>query len=67
MSSEPPDTQSADASACTACRGTGRVISNLGGSPSTVDCPWCDGTGTLVPGHDAQARWRDAAEAEQQA
>jgi DnaJ-class molecular chaperone len=50
---------------CPACRGTGKVISNLGGSPSTVECPWCDGTGTLIPEHDAQARWRDAGEAEQ--
>jgi hypothetical protein len=45
---------------CTACRGTGKVISNLGGSPSTVDCPWCDGTGTYIPGHDAQSRHRGA-------
>ena len=60
MSSEPPDTQEADASACTACRGTGRVISNLGGSPSEVPCPWCDGTGRFSPGHDAQAARRAA-------
>ena len=40
-----------------ACRGSGRVISNLGGTPSTLDCPWCAGTGTRVPGIDAQARW----------
>jgi DnaJ-class molecular chaperone len=39
---------------CLACRGTGRVISNLGGSPHEVRCPWCDGTGTRIPGHDAQ-------------
>jgi hypothetical protein len=43
---------------CPACRETGKVISNLGGTPSAVDCPWCDGTGRLTPGHDAQARWR---------
>jgi DnaJ-class molecular chaperone len=42
---------------CMACRGTGRVISNLGGSPSSVSCPWCDGAGVRVPGIDAQARW----------
>ncbi|HWW91279.1 MAG TPA: hypothetical protein VNY35_10935 [Solirubrobacteraceae bacterium] len=42
---------------CMACRGTGRVISNLGGSPSTVTCPWCGGGGVRVPGIDAQARW----------
>lgn len=40
-----------------ACRGSGRVISNLGGTPSTLDCPWCGGSGTRVPGIDAQARW----------
>jgi DnaJ-class molecular chaperone len=43
---------------CPACRATGKVISNLGGTPSAVDCPWCGGTGTWTPGHDAQARWR---------
>ncbi|HEV2923928.1 MAG TPA: hypothetical protein VGW98_07835 [Solirubrobacteraceae bacterium] len=42
---------------CMACRGTGRVISNLGGTPSTVTCPWCEGSGVRVPGIDAQARW----------
>ena len=44
---------------CPPCSGSGKVISNLGGSPSTVDCPWCEGTGVLDPEHDAQARWRD--------
>jgi hypothetical protein len=39
------------------CRGTGRVISNLGGTPSEVTCPWCEGGGIRLPGHDAQARW----------
>jgi hypothetical protein len=42
---------------CMACRGTGRVISNLGGAPQEVTCPWCDGSGVRVPGIDAQARW----------
>ena len=40
---------------CAPCRGTGGVISNLGGSPSQVACPWCDGGGMQIPGHDAQA------------
>jgi len=40
-----------------ACRGTGQVISNLGGAPKTVTCPWCEGGGVRVPGIDAQARW----------
>jgi DnaJ-class molecular chaperone len=44
---------------CMACRGTGRVISNLGGTPSTVTCPWCEGGGVRVPGIDAQERWLD--------
>jgi DnaJ-class molecular chaperone len=43
---------------CSACRGTGRVISNLGGSPQQVECPWCEGTGRFIPGHDAAARHR---------
>src|SRR4051794_13153061 len=33
---------------CTVCRGTGTLISNLGGSPSTVTCAWCEGTGTYL-------------------
>jgi DnaJ-class molecular chaperone len=52
-------TGSSESRECMACRGTGRVISNLGGSPSQVDCPWCEGTGRWRPGVDAQARWRD--------
>jgi hypothetical protein len=42
---------------CMACRGTGQVISNLGGSPNNVECPWCRGTGTRIVGGDAQERW----------
>jgi DnaJ-class molecular chaperone len=43
-----------------ACRGTGRVISTLGGSSDAVPCPWCEGTGRRIPGHDAQAARRGA-------
>ena len=50
----PPD-DDYDPGRCTACRGTGSLISTLGGEPSTVTCPWCDGTGRFIPGHDAQA------------
>jgi DnaJ-class molecular chaperone len=32
---------------CPPCRGTGTVISNLGGEPHPVECPWCHGTGRL--------------------
>jgi DnaJ-class molecular chaperone len=42
---------------CMACRGTGQLISNLGGTPSTLTCPWCAGSGERVPGIDAQERW----------
>jgi DnaJ-class molecular chaperone len=42
---------------CMACRGSGHVISNLGGTASTVTCPWCGGDGVRIPGVDAQARW----------
>jgi len=48
-----------DPQRCTPCRGTGKVISNLGGTPQTVTCPWCDGTGTFDAQHDAQAARRE--------
>jgi DnaJ-class molecular chaperone len=48
---------------CAPCRGTGQVISNLGGTPSQVVCPWCEGTGLQLPGHDAQALRRAASHA----
>jgi len=47
--------------ACGACRGTGVVISNLGGEPHELPCPWCEGGGVRLRGHDAQARWRERA------
>jgi DnaJ-class molecular chaperone len=41
---------------CSACRGTGKVISRLGGTPAEIVCPWCEGRGLrLGPEHDAQA------------
>jgi hypothetical protein len=49
---------------CMPCRGTGQLISNLGGSPKNVPCPWCSGTGTRQPNVDAQAAWRERREAE---
>ena len=48
---------------CGVCRGTGQVVSNLGGTPSRVPCPWCEGTGAFLPGHDAQAARREGAAA----
>jgi len=51
---------------CMPCRGSGQVISNLGGTPSKVTCPWCGGGGVRLAGTDAQAGWlaedTDAAE-----
>jgi hypothetical protein len=40
--------------ACMPCRGTGRLISGLGGTPHEVVCPWCRGTGKRIAGIDAQ-------------
>lgn len=44
---------------CSPCRGTGEVISNLGGTPTEQPCPWCEGTGIFIADHDAQARFKD--------
>jgi DnaJ-class molecular chaperone len=43
-----------EAGPCLACRGTGRLISGLGGTPHEVVCPWCRGTGIRIPGINAQ-------------
>jgi len=48
---------------CMPCRGTGKLISNLGGEPQELACPWCDGGGVTLREHDAQARWRAVADA----
>jgi DnaJ-class molecular chaperone len=58
VSTEPADTY--DPQRCTACRGTGTVISGLGGEPKPVTCPWCEGSGVYQREHDAQAARRDA-------
>ena len=39
------------------CRGTGQLISNLGGTPNKITCPWCEGGGVRLAGVNAQARW----------
>jgi DnaJ-class molecular chaperone len=49
-----------DPQRCTPCRGTGKLISNLGGTPQTVPCPWCEGSGLYDAQHDAQAARREA-------
>jgi DnaJ-class molecular chaperone len=50
----PDDDQATDAETCSPCRGTGKLISGLGGTPHEVTCPWCQGTGKRIPGIDAQ-------------
>ena len=47
---------------CMACRGTGNVISHLGGEVKTVACPWCGGEGVRGAISDAQAKWKDASD-----
>jgi DnaJ-class molecular chaperone len=55
---DPTTSPLADAQACAPCRGTGTLISTLGGDPSKVACPWCEGTGAVIVAHDAQAARR---------
>jgi DnaJ-class molecular chaperone len=61
-----PQEQTADPT-CQPCRGTGRVISNLGGTPHDLPCPWCDGTGQVIPEHDAQKAHPQGAEGDRAA
>jgi DnaJ-class molecular chaperone len=58
VSTEPADSH--DPQICTPCRGTGTVISGLGGTPKPVTCPWCEGSGQYQREHDAQAARREA-------
>jgi len=46
---------------CMPCRGTGKLISALGGEQSMVVCPWCGGEGVRQTGVDAQAKWLEEA------
>jgi DnaJ-class molecular chaperone len=47
---------------CSPCRGTGKVISQLGGKREELECPWCEGGGVRIPEHDAQAHFKGATE-----
>jgi DnaJ-class molecular chaperone len=49
---------------CMPCRGTGKVISNLGGTANMITCPWCDGGGVRRNGVDTQASWLEDTAAE---
>jgi DnaJ-class molecular chaperone len=57
VSTDPAETY--DPERCTPCRGTGTVISGLGGEPKPVTCPWCEGSGVYQREHDAQAARRE--------
>jgi DnaJ-class molecular chaperone len=61
VSADEETPEAAEPVPCTVCRGTGTLISNLGGSPSNQDCAWCEGTGVFLPEHDAQAARKAAA------
>lgn len=59
--SETTETEITEPLPCSPCRGTGQLVSNKGGEPHTVTCPWCEGGGVTLPDHDAQAARRVAA------
>jgi DnaJ-class molecular chaperone len=61
----PDDTPPGATLACAPCRGTGTVISNLAATAQEVTCPWCEGGGVQLPGHDAQRARLAAADATQ--
>jgi DnaJ-class molecular chaperone len=56
--SETTETEPSAPLPCSPCRGTGTLLSNKGGEPHTVTCPWCEGGGVELPEHDAQAARR---------
>jgi len=56
--------QQAAAQECMPCGGRGTLISKLGGQESTVQCPWCEGSGQRRPGIDAQGHWEGQAQPE---
>ncbi|CAB4882410.1 unannotated protein [freshwater metagenome] len=43
---------------CNPCSGSGSLISRVGGEEQRVPCPWCEGSGVFLRGHDAQAARR---------
>lgn len=57
MSDQDTPAQDTTPAECHPCSGKGKVISNLGGTPSEIVCPWCEGTGKFILEHDAQERW----------
>jgi DnaJ-class molecular chaperone len=63
MSTEPSETDR-DRRICSPCRGSGKVISNLGGERREITCPWCEGSGEFKSEHDAQGLSEPASTAE---
>ena len=63
---EESEERAADASTgpepCSPCRGTGKVISNLGEKREELSCPWCEGSGVRIPEHDAQEHFKGETE-----
>jgi DnaJ-class molecular chaperone len=49
-----PTDSTYDPTRCSPCRGTGKLLSKLGGDEHEVTCPWCGGTGVRDPARDAQ-------------
>jgi len=43
-----------DRSKCSPCGGSGKLVSNAGGEPHPIVCPWCEGSGSVIAEHDAQ-------------
>jgi DnaJ-class molecular chaperone len=63
MAAETPESaEPAEPRPCPPCRGTGRLRSKAGGTEHEVPCPWCEGGGVEIPGHDAQAARRGDAD-----
>lgn len=50
----PSEAEEADRATCSPCRGKGSLVSNAGGEEHPVVCPWCEGTGKVIPEHDSQ-------------
>ena len=60
----PEDSASQSEQPCSPCRGTGEVVLNVGEETKTEPCPWCEGSGRFIPGHDAQERFQKGSEAQ---
>lgn len=59
ITDDAPEEAAATPGPCGPCRGTGKLLSTAATGPGlgelhTVRCPWCEGTGTSIPDHDAQ-------------